>query len=154
MTKIAEIHSIHTRNLTPEQAQKRKQTTENVATGVGVTGYASRYASKRGILGSMLGKTNQAAHVAAPKIKEATTLFGKFKQNTTYYTEYLMNLFKNYENSRFIGPIVKNPIVRKATGGLGAIMAFFVLVTGVRKAAENGASALNKAKHKYDYMAA
>lgn len=141
-------------NLSYEQAQKRKQTTENVATGVGVTGYATRYAGKKGILGSMLGKTNATMHVANAEIRQATTLIGRFTQNTKFYTKKIINFLANYENSKILGPIVKNPIIKKCAGGFGTVMAFFVLITGVRKAVENGSSVLDRAKHKYDYFAA
>lgn len=141
-------------NVSQVQAQRRRKTTETVATGVGVTGYATRYASKRGILGSMLGRTNQTMHIANSEIKQATTLFGKFSANAKYFTQKIIKFFSNYENSRIIGPIVKNPIVQKCAGGFGTIMAFFVLVTGVRKAIESGSSAISNAKHRYDYFAA
>ncbi len=152
MAKVMGINNAN--NLSAEQRQKRKQTTENVATGVGVTGYATRYAGKRGILGSMMSKTNATMHMATQEVKEATTLFGRFKQNTSFYTKKLTNLFKNYENSRFIGPIVKSPIIKKCAGGLGTIMAFFVLVTGIRKTIENSSNIVNRARHEYGYWAA
>lgn len=151
MAKILAINSVN--NLTPEQKQKRTQATENVATGVGVTGYATRYAGKRGILGSMMSKTNATMRIATQEAKQATTLLGKFKQNTAIYTKKLINVFKSYENSKIIGPIIKSPLVKKFAGGLGTIMAFFVLVSGIHKTFKNGSNVINHAKQEYYYWA-
>ncbi|MBR1425574.1 hypothetical protein IJ579_08430 [bacterium] len=154
MAKIVEFTpNIQSNRQQAEQRQQRKERTQAVATGVGVTGYgtaaATNYASKRGILGSMMNRSQSIARTAGNINREATGLFSNFFRNTRKYTADIIHKLNHYEEMRFIGPIVKNPIVQKMAGGLGVVMAFFVLITGLRKSAETGAMAINDAKHRY-----
>ena len=61
-----------------------------------------------------------------------------------------MARISKYKEWKFIGPIVKSPVAKAATGVFGATMAFFVLVSGVQKAVDNGRLALNDLHRRID----
>lgn len=145
--------SVSSQNFTGSQISydsnnRNKETAQNVATGVGVTGYATRYASKRGILGSMLEKSNRAVHIASKNSKEANTLLGRFWQNSKRYSGDIMRGLAKHKNNRYIAAIIKNPLAQKAASALGGVMAFFVLITGIRQSVETGKLAINDTKNK------
>ena len=54
-----------------------------------------------------------------------------------------------FKESKFIGPIVKSPITAKFSALAGGALAFFVLVTGINKAARSGSLAVEDLKNKY-----
>ena len=52
---------------------------------------------------------------------------------------------------KFIGPIVKSPVMKGVAGIFGGAMAFFALVTGLDKAYRNGKLAfVNSSRFGYD----
>lgn len=165
MSTIDAVNNFKTRHITAatiEQQQKQKETKEKAATVVGSTGFvatATKYASKRGLsasaqagektLQSMMEATQKASRITGKGIKESTGFIAKFKKNMKLFSGDFMKFTKGLENTKFIGPIVKSPLIKKAAGAFGGVMAFFVLVTGLSKAAETGALAFDDAKDKY-----
>lgn len=164
--EINAIQKFHSTPLTPEQYQKRKENTEQAATVIGGTGFAAsatRYAGKKGLMKSaetgeklaktVLESTSKAAKIVSNNSKEASGLFGNFKKNVVNFTGDVLAKFTKFKDNKFIGPIVKSPLMKKAAGAFGVIMAFFVLVTGVRKAVESGSIAIDDIKNKTDELA-
>ena len=141
--------------LTPEQ-QKRRETTQNVATGVGaagVTAQATTYASKQGVYArfkGFLGTTTKTAKTLERNSAEVTGLWNKFFRDIKIFSADAMARISKYKEWKFIGPIVKSPVAKAATGVFGATMAFFVLVSGVQKAVDNGRLALNDLHRRID----
>lgn len=137
----------------------RKEKTEQAATVIGGTGFAAsanKYASKRGAMAkavetgektlqSMLDATNKAAKFTGKNAKTATGLFAKFKQNIKIYSGEIIKPFQKV-NNKFLRPILNNPITRKAANVIAVPMAFFVLITSVRKAVDNGSIAIDDLK--------
>lgn len=136
-------------NITPEQRRQRRETTQNVATGVGATG--SAYASRNFIYGKLknvIGTTTKTAKTIEHNTAEITGLFGNFLKNAKEFSADAYARLMQYKNVKYIGAIIKSPIVKKATGVFGGVMAFFVLVTGVQKAVDNGKIAIGDLKDK------
>jgi len=160
------IPRLQPQNLTPEQQQKRKENTEQAATVIGGTGFAAsatRYAGKRGlmknaetgekVLKTMLENTQKTAKFVSKNSAEAKGLFGNFINNAKIYAGDILNRIAKFKDNKFFGPIVKSPLMKKAAGAFGVTLAFFVLVTGVRKAAETGSLAIDDVKNKYHLAA-
>lgn len=161
MTTVNIVNNIKSQQITPEMQQKRKEQTEKTATIVGSTGFAAtatKYASKRGLAGSestlqqMMNATTKAAKLTGKGAKEATGFIAKFKSNVRMYTNDILKYADSLKNNKYIGPIAKSPLIKKCASGFGVVMAFFVLVTGVSKAAENSALAIDDMKDKYHSM--
>lgn len=154
-------------NACVSQKKTKKEKTEQAATVIGGTGFAAsanKYASKRGALmkaaqtgektlQSMLDATNKAAKFTGKNGKTVSGLFAKFKQNVHIYASDILKPLKKI-NNRFFKPIVNSPVVRKAANVIAVPMAFFVLVTGVRKAVETGTIAVDDVKNSIHNMAA
>lgn len=137
---------------------KNNNKTEQVAAGVGgaagVTASATSMAGKRGLLGreKTLQQMMENVTATASKVNEnagkATTLWGKFKQNTKIFTADIAKRFKALEDTKYIGAIVKSPIVKKSAAVFGGVLAFFVLVTGVNKAFKTSVEAVGDIQNK------
>lgn len=137
--------------------QRNNNTTEQVAAGVGgaagVTTSATKMAGKKGLsLQQMMSNVTNAAEKVTENAEKATTLWGKFKNNTKIFTKDILARFKALENSKFIGAIVKNPIVKKSAAVFGGALAFFVLITGVNKAAKTYVNAAGDMKDKVNKL--
>lgn len=133
----------YTAELTPEQHAKRKDTEQKVATGVGATGAgAAAYQAKRTAVNKTLQSwfTNltNTTKAARQNAAEVTGLFGKFKQNFARFSGSIMTKAMKYKDIKYIGALVKSPVMRGAAGIFGGAMAFFALVTGIDKAYRNG----------------
>ena len=117
--------------------------TEQVAAGVGgaagVTTSATNMAGKRGLLArektlqQMMENVTTTAGKVTENANKATSLWGNFKQNTKIFTADIVKKFKALEDTKIIGAIVQNPIVKKSAAVFGGVLAFFVLVTGINK---------------------
>ncbi|MCM1338745.1 MAG: hypothetical protein NC191_03640 [Muribaculaceae bacterium] len=137
-----------------------KNKTEQVAAGVGgaagITASATKMAGKRGLvasensLASMLSTVTKTAGTVTENAETATSLWGKFKLNTKIFTIDLLKKFKALENKKFIGAIFKSPLLKKAAGAFGVGLAFFVLVSGVNKAAQTTVEAAGDIKNKLE----
>lgn len=132
---------------------KKNNKTEQVAAGVGgaagISASATQMAGKRGLtLQKMMAKVTSTAEKVTQNTEKATTLWGKFKNNTKIFTKDILARYKALENSKFIGAIVKNPIVKKSASVFGGGLAFFVLITGVNKAAGTYVDAAGDIKKK------
>lgn len=150
------INSSYSQGLTDQQRAKRKVAKENVAEGVGVTGavtyQARQFATKRSI-NTMMENVTNAARLTAQNTKEATTLLGKFKLDIGRFTKDVTARVMKLQNMKFIGPIVKSPVVKGACGAFGFTMAFFALVTGVNKAVDNGRMAIGDFQNRFNRAA-
>ena len=147
------------RKLTPEE---RKQKQEQVATGVGgaagLSTTATKMAGKKGLraeaaeqsLQHMMENVQRTTNAAKKNSRVAKGLWATFKENIKFYTNDIVKRFEAFKNSKFIGPILNNPVTKKLAGVAGGALAFFVLVTGVNKAVKTGALAVDDFKHQYN----
>lgn len=142
---------------TPEQRQKRQ---EQVASGVGGAagvGAATKFAGKRALkheaksemLADMYAQVSRTMNSVNEGSQVSTGLWHAFKANMTKYTKSVETLLLKFKESKFIGPIVKSPITAKFSAFAGGALAFFVLVTGINKAARSGSLAVEDLKNKY-----
>lgn len=141
--------------LTPEQ-QKRRETSQNVATGVGAAGVTTHYVSKPSVyvrFKDLLRTTTKTAKTFERNSAEVTGLWNKFFRDMKLFSADAMARISKYKEWKFIGPIVKSPVAKGATSVFGATMAFFVLVSGVQKAVDNGRLALNDMHRRIDRTA-
>lgn len=141
--------------------EERKQKQEQVATGVGgaagLSTTATKMAGKRGLkaevaeqsLQHMLENVQRTTNAAKKNAKVAKGLWGTFKANIKYYTNDIIKRLESVKNSKFIGPILNNPVTKKLAAAAGGALAFFVLVTGINKAVKTGAIAVDDFKHQY-----
>lgn len=149
---------------TPQQ--QRRETTQGVATGVGaagVTAQATTYASKQGVFAKfgnpltkvkeLLGFTTKTAKNLEKNSAEVTGLWNKFFKDMKLFSADAWARVSKFKEWKFIGPIVKSPVMKGATSVFGATMAFFVLVSGVQKAVDNGRLALNDMHRRIDRTA-
>lgn len=145
-------------------AKQRQENQEKVAAGVGgaagLTKSATNMASKRGLQAQagekayqqatqLLTETNKATIKAS---ETATGLWNTFKANVKLYKKDIIKRLDGLKDTKFIGAIVKSPIVKKLAGLFGGALAFFVLVTGINKAFKTGELAFTDLKHQYNEM--
>jgi hypothetical protein len=160
MDNVASINSFGNRytDLTPEQRAKRKDTEQKVATSVGATGAgAAAYQAKRTTVNRTLqtwfANLTNTTRNARQNAAEVTGLFGKFKQNVTKFSGSIINKAMKFQDMKFIGPIVKSPVMRGVAGIFGGAMAFFALITGIDKAYRNGRLAVTDVRTRFGYNA-
>lgn len=143
-------------NLTAAQIKQRKEATQDVAAGVGATGItatATRYAGKQGVLQRMFTNVQEVTKVTSKNSREITGLWSKFMHNTKLFTNDIMSKFTKFKGNKLIAPIIESPLAKGASKIFGATMAFFVLVTGVQKAFDNGRLAVGDLKDKLNIAA-
>lgn len=150
-----EVTSVNTYspNLTADKMRQRKEATQDVAVGVGATGVtatATRYAGKQGVLQKMFTNVQDVTKVTSKNSKEITGLWSKFIHNTKLFTNDIMTKFKGI---KFLAPIIESPLMKGASKVFGATMAFFVLITGIQKAVDNGRIAVGDLKDKLNVAA-
>lgn len=135
---------------------KRKDAAQGVAAGVGATGaisyQAKRAATKNG-LRSVFTKVNNGSKVVRENAGEISSLYNKFTKDIQRFSKSLMARFAKMKTWKFIGPLVKSPVARGVANGFGVVMAFFALITGVRKAVDNGRLAVGDLKDKLNMAA-
>lgn len=142
---------------TPEQRQKRQ---EQVASGVGGAagvGAATKFAGKRALkheaksemLTDMYAQVSRTMNSVNEGSQVSSGLWHAFKANMTKYTKSVETLLLKFKESKFIGPIIKSPVTAKFSTLAGGALAFFVLVTGINKAARSGSLAVEDLKDKY-----
>ncbi len=136
----------------PYNVGRRKETTEDVAMGAGVGTYAAHKASKSAAMKAAMGKFSSSVATTQRNAKEVTGLWGKFQNDIKRFSGSLMHRMDKLKNAKFIGAIIKNPAVRYATRGLGVVMAFFALITGVSKAIRNGRLAVGDLKDRFSVL--
>jgi hypothetical protein len=158
---MAPLLPVQAYNQTPATQQAKRERKEQVATGVGGAaglGTATKMASKRGLLTkgktlqNMLDAVTTTAGNVTKNAEATSSLFGKFKANVKIFTRDILSKYKALENSRFVGAIVKNPIVKKSAGIFGSALAFFVLVTGANKTIKTGSVAYDDVKNKINIL--
>lgn len=128
-------------DLTPEQRAKRKETEQKVATGAGVTGAAAYQAKRTSVnrtLQGMFAKVTDVTRTTRQNAAEVTGLIGKFKHNFAKFSGHIIEQAMKFKDVKYVGAIVKSPVMRGVAGVFGGAMAFFALVTGVDKAVRNG----------------
>ena len=144
--------------LTPEQRAKRKDAEQKVATGVGTTAagaaayQAKRTTVNRTLQGWFTNLTN-TTRTARQNAAEVTGLFGKFKQNFARFSGSIMKQASKFQDMKYIGAVVKSPVMKATAGVFGGAMAFFALVTGVDKAYRNGRLAVCDVRNRFGYDA-
>ena len=127
------------------QQQNSRSKTDNAATGVGIAGattaYASNKAAKSGVLakfGSASSKAGQMTQKSVNQLKLASQNVGKFKKLgilfKTKKAEYIADFVKltsKIKGNKYINAIMKNKITQRFGNLFGGVMAFFVLVPSV-----------------------
>ena len=140
-------------NLTPAQRQRRHETQE-VAVGVGAAGVTAHVGTSRGtMLRNMYDKVIKTSKMTARNNELATGIWAKLVRDTKKFGNHAMKWLKGFENTKFIGPIIKSPITKKLTGAFGAVTAVFVLISGLSEASKNGKIAVADLKEKLDLAA-
>ena len=139
MTQVAPV----TFNGNPDSRTR----TENAATGVGVAGattaYASRKAASKGVWATVGNTASRASQFTQKTADIMTTtsksagwfkkLAASFRLKKAAYIEDFTKLAARVKNMKFIGAILNNPLAKKAGALFGGTMAFFVLVPSVLK---------------------
>ena len=129
-------------------AAQRRENTEKAAVGAGVGGAALSHKGLR----QGIQKAINFSTTAKENTKEVTGLWGKFLRDTKIFSASIMNRISKFKDLKYIGPVLKNPAVRLVAGGVGAVMAFFALVTGVSKAIRNGRIAIGDLKDRFNAL--
>jgi hypothetical protein len=130
--------------LTPEQ---RKQRTEQAAVGVG--GAAGVVKTSERHLQRMMEQTRRTMQTVDKNAKAANGLWSSFKSDIKFYTQEFVKGLESLKGKKIIGPILNSPVTKKLAGAAGGAMAFFVLITGVNKAVNTGAIAIDDFKNQY-----
>lgn len=148
------VSSIHfQQDLTPEQRQRRQQTQE-VAVGVGAAGVTAQVGTARGtMLRNMYERVVKTHKLAAQNNEIATGIWANLVRNTKRFSNHAMTKLKAFENTKFIGPIIKSPITKKLTGIFGGVTAVFVLISGLSEASKNGKITVADIKQRLDTAA-
>ncbi len=166
MTKVKHVTSnaTYTKKTTGEKEKQHQQAAAAAGVGgaAGLTAQATKVASKQGLkaqaahLEQSFQNTVQTVNRANQSItrnkKVATGLWATFKKNVGKFSDSILKRFKNLENTKFIGPIVKSPITKKFASACGGALAFFVLISGVTRAFKTGALAFDDLKQQYNEM--
>jgi hypothetical protein len=148
-------------------AEERKHNQEKVAAGVGgaagLSKTATKMAGKRGLkaeaaehgLQNMMESVERTTRAAKKNTEAAKGLWSTFKANIKFYTNDIIKRLESLKNSKYIGPILNNPVTKKLAAAAGGALAFFVLVTGINKAVKTGSIAVDDFKQQYrEYRAA
>lgn len=156
------VRSSHFRsNLSPEQRLQRRHETQEAAVGVGAAGVtahvgATRYAGRQGSMGmlrNMYEKMIKTSKVTAQNNELATGIWAKLVRDTKKFGNHALKQLMKFQDNKFIGPIVKNPLTKKLTGAFGAATAVLVLISGLSDASKNGKIAVADIKEKLDLAA-
>jgi hypothetical protein len=137
-----------------------------VAAGVGLTAGASqagKFMGKRALkansaaqaestLQGMFTHVVETSNAVRDNAKVTSGLWATFKSNIQFYTRDITKRLESLKSVKFIGRIANSPIAKKAAGVVGGSLAFFVLVTGLSKAAKTGQIAIDDFKNKYRDM--
>ena len=141
---------------TQPQNNRRKDTAQGVAVGVGATGavsYQAKQAATKSGLRNMFTNVNKGTKAIKENVGEVSSLCEKFSKDMQKFSKSIMARLAKMKNLKVIGPIVKSPIAGGIANTFGAAMAFFALVTGVRKAVDNGRLAVGDLKEKINLAA-
>lgn len=140
--------------LTPEQRQQRRHDTQEVAVGVGAAGVTAHVGTAKGtMLRNMYDKVIKTSKMTARNNEIATGVWAKLVKDTKRFSSHAMTKLKAFENTKFIGPIIKSPLTKKLTGAFGAVTAVFVLISSLGEASKNGKIAVADLKEKLDIAA-
>lgn len=141
-------------NLTPEQRMQRRHETQEVAVGVGAAGVTAHVGTSKGtMLRNMYEKVIKTSKMTARNNEIATGVWAKLVRDTKRFSKHAMTKLKSFENTKFIGPIIKSPVTKKLTGAFGAVTAVFVLISSLGEASKNGRIAVEDLKEKLDMAA-
>ena len=132
-----------------DRRKERRQNAENIATGTAATGTVA-YGSKKYVR-QAFERATATARTVSQNAKEASTFIGKFKLKATEFTKDIAMRLSKFENSKYIGPIIKSKAVKRLTAGFGVVTAFFVLVPSLLDAIQTGKIALSNANKRADY---
>lgn len=138
--------------------RQQKDGKEAVVTATGVTATAS-YVGKSSMKKAVLSEKNVKTTIDGIKTTTRTInnnvglierLARKFHIDYKTFNLDLTKRLAKLKDVKYIAPIVKSPIAKGAVASVSGALAFFVLVTGLKDAANNSAVAINDLKHKYD----
>ncbi len=158
---IPAANTIHFHNdLTPEQRQKRKEAQE-VATGVGAAGVtagvgASRFSARKGSMGmlrNMYENMIKTSKAASRNSEVATGLWAKFVRDSRKFANHAWGKISKFADNKYLAPIIKSPITKKATAVFGGVTAGFVLISGLGKATRDGRVAIEDIKDRLNIAA-
>jgi len=141
-------------NLTPEQRLQRRHETQEVAVGVGAAGVTAHVGTARGtMLRNMYDKVIKTSKLTAQNNEIATGVWAKLVRDTKRFSKHAMTKLQAFENTKFIGPIIKSPITKKLTGVFGGVTAVFVLISSLGEASKNGKITVSDLKERLDMPA-
>ncbi len=141
-------------NLTPEQRAQRRHETQEIAVGVGAAGVTAHVGTSRGtMLRNMYERIIKTSKLTAQNNEIATGIWAKLVRDTKKFGSHAFKWLKSFENTKFIGPIIKSPITKKLTGVFGGVTAVFVLISSLGEASKNGKIAVSDLKEKLDMPA-
>ena len=139
-----------------QSRDRRRDAAQGVAVGVGTTGaisyQAKKTATKNG-LRSVLTNVNKGGKVIRENAGEVSSLYEKFAKDVQRFSKSLMARMAKMKSWKVVGPLVKSPAAKGVANGFGVVMAFFALVSGVRKAVDNGRLAVGDLKDKLNLAA-
>lgn len=138
---VLSINPIHSTPIAfkAREDEKRKISQSDVATATGATGAAAAGAKGGGFkmfnssskVGKMTQSTAQALQNARKPIKQVKGLFPKFMQAFRNTKADILKWADGVKNSSMLKPLLKSKAFNACAGALGALMGFFVVVTGL-----------------------
>ena len=125
--------------------QNNRSKTDNAATGVGLAGattaYATNKAAKSGVFakfGAAGSKAGQMTQETINQLKLASNNVGKFKKlgilfktKKAQFVDDFIKLTAKVKGNKVLNAIMNNKITQKCGAAFGGVMAFFVLVPSV-----------------------
>jgi hypothetical protein len=161
------VEGVNYRNIDVNYSASKNDRKEQVATGVGVgagLNQAGKFLGKRALkangamgqvaqaensLQTMMTNVNRVTQTARRNAQVTEGLWATFKSNIKFYTKDIMTRLESLKGVKFVGKIVNSPIAKKGASVVGGALAFFVLVTGLSKAAKTGQIAIDDFQNKY-----
>ena len=105
------------------------------------------------MLRNMYERVIKTSKLTAQNNEIATGIWAKLVRDTKRFGNHAFKWLKGFENTKFIGPIIKSPITKKLTGVFGGVTAVFVLISSLGEASKNGKIAVSDLKEKLDMAA-
>jgi hypothetical protein len=137
-----------------DDKRKEKVIAAGGAAGLGTkaTQLAGKGKQLPGQIGQIMSKAQQTVKTVNDSSKAAKGLWAGFKSNIEFYTKDILRRLESLKKVKFIGPIIKSPIMKKMAGFAGGVLAFFVFITGVNDAVRTGAIAVGDLKKQYNEL--
>jgi len=142
--------------------ENRKEKAQNAAAAGGAAGctvqtaktIATRRAARKELAANTLRDTftgvAKTAKTVKKNSKEVTGLLSQFFKNAKDFSDDMMKVFARVKRDKAVSALLKNPVLRGISGAFGYSMAFFVLVSGLTKAVDNGKITIGDLKDKLE----